>query len=187
MRVNLERLDRVTTLYAGAHQPDGKMCVMEAAAYVAGEPWSDAPACVSPTIADFLRRWNDALQDDATRLRLLKPLIPVVIGSRTTLADENARAWMLVDWLARAAAPAMLRLPPRLVERAERLMGLRKGWIAFSAVTIGARDAAWDAAAAEAAAEAGAVLGPTIITLQSSACDLVRAMAAYRVGGDPGR
>lgn len=39
--LNLEEL----TLDSGSHQPgDGQMCVMEAAAFMAGEPWSDHPA-----------------------------------------------------------------------------------------------------------------------------------------------
>lgn len=59
MRTNLgadsaiipERLERVQALSLsfGNHKPnDTQMCVMEAAAYVAGEPWSDAPQCACP-------------------------------------------------------------------------------------------------------------------------------------------
>ena len=48
-----ERLGRVTVLKAGSHSPpNGELtaCVMEAVAYVAGEPWSDHPACASPVM-----------------------------------------------------------------------------------------------------------------------------------------
>ncbi len=48
---------------------------MEAAAFIAGEPWSDHPACVCPVIAAFMRSWNDGLSDK-DRNRLLLPLIP---------------------------------------------------------------------------------------------------------------
>lgn len=53
------------TLAEGSHpDPDAGMCVMEAVAYFAHEPHSDHPACVSPVIGAFLRRWNDDLDDD---------------------------------------------------------------------------------------------------------------------------
>lgn len=56
------RQDRITTaltydIGAGQH-PDrvvGDWCIMEATAYVAGEPWSEAPECICPVIAGFLR------------------------------------------------------------------------------------------------------------------------------------
>src|SRR5690348_6850638 len=48
------------TLESGAHDADdGRMCVMEAVAWLAGEPWSDAPQCASPVLAAFCRAWND--------------------------------------------------------------------------------------------------------------------------------
>lgn len=43
------------TLHAGRHSPGDEMCVMEAVAYIAGEPWSDHPECACPVIATFLR------------------------------------------------------------------------------------------------------------------------------------
>ena len=96
-------------LSAGAHDPndDGSLCVMELAAYIAGEPWSDHPACVSPVLAAFLRSWNDAL-DEATRQRL-KPYAARVIGTAGDGKDES-RAWMAVDWIARTQLPAWLDL-----------------------------------------------------------------------------
>lgn len=73
-----ERLHEVQRLQLGhgAHPSQEAMCVMEAVAYVAGEPWSDEPECASPTIATFLRTWNDSLPSDEERTRLLAPLIP---------------------------------------------------------------------------------------------------------------
>ena len=35
------------TIAKGAHPGHEAMCVMEAVAYVAGEPWSDRPGCAS--------------------------------------------------------------------------------------------------------------------------------------------
>lgn len=103
-------LDLLTTpLSAGKHLPDsGKACVMELVSHLAGEPWSDHPACVSPMIADFLRTWND-MMEDADRQQL-RQLVPLVIGTRTTRADDDIRHWMVVDWLVREYTPAWLDL-----------------------------------------------------------------------------
>jgi hypothetical protein len=107
--MNIKTLDTII-LAKGAHGPtEGAMCAMEAVAYIAGEPWSDHPQCVSPVIAAFMRLWNDALPDD-DRTRLLRPLLPLVVGTRTTATDEGTRAWMVADWLVRVHTPAWLRL-----------------------------------------------------------------------------
>jgi hypothetical protein len=162
LRINAALLDTLPPLRAGAHEtPTDGLCVMEAVAYVAGEPWSDAPACVSPVVAAFCRAWNDALPDDATRDRLLKPLIPVLVGTRTTDADETTRAWLATDWMARVQTPAWLRLAgltadAQALEACARIVDARDA--AMDAVWAAARDAARDAAmdAAWAAASAAA-------------------------------
>lgn len=56
------------TLLKGKHDRGQGMCAMEAAAYLAGEPHSDHPKCVSPVIATFLRNWNDGLPDDQRQM-----------------------------------------------------------------------------------------------------------------------
>ena len=55
-------LDDLPPLGHGSHAllKDGA-CVMEAVAYVAGEPWTDRPECACPVISVLLRRWNDDL------------------------------------------------------------------------------------------------------------------------------
>src|SRR5690606_22525922 len=68
-----ERLAEIANwpLTEGSHSSiEQGMCVMEAVAYVAGESWTDRPRCVSPTIAAFMRSWNDSLPDSETRSRL---------------------------------------------------------------------------------------------------------------------
>ena len=108
--IHTDRLAAITTLATGKHEADSaKMCAMEAVAYIAGEPWSDAPACASPVIAAFVRRWNDALPD-ADRTRLLLPLVPEIVGTRGTDTDEKRRVWMAIDWLVRTHVPAWLTL-----------------------------------------------------------------------------
>lgn len=199
-----DKLEQITTLARGKHDEGEAMCAMEAVAWLAGEPWSDAPQCASPVIAAFVRSWNDALPD-ADRVRLLLPLLPDVIGTRTTDADDETRAWMATDWLVRVNVPAWLDLTPSLEAHAAALRALppimssavardsqlvitaawAAAWPAASvAVSVAAgaaaRAAEWAAARARAAASvaAGDALAPTVTTLQASAQDLVRRMCA---------
>ena len=121
--VNPLDLDTLT-LREGKHDsPADGMCFIEAAAYMAGEPFTDRPACVSLVVAAFGRSWNDALPDDATRTRLLGPLVPLTIGTATTAEDEQTRAWMATDWLVRVQTPAWLRLAGLTVQ-ADLLAGM---------------------------------------------------------------
>jgi hypothetical protein len=189
------------TLKSGSHDAQsGEMCVMEAVAFIAGEPWSDSPQCVCPVIAAALRSWNDSLQTDADRDRLLKPLIPLLIGTRGTKADECRRSYMAVDWLIRVYTPKWLRLIPSLTEIAEKLEAWReikgdddlptdliqqarfKAAAAWAAARAAAGDAdaawgsAWDAARAATRAAARAAA-------RDAARDAARA-AAWAAAGD---
>ncbi len=177
MSVLEDRLGWLETfqLASGSHHPDGVACVMEAVAYVAGEPWSDHPICASPIITSFLISWNDAMDD--TDRQMLKPYIPRIVGTRTGRGDETTRAWLLTDWLARECAPAFMRFAG-LTEQAELLEALapitstadarraqpvldtarKDAAAACDAATSAATAAAWAAAwtAARAAARAAA-------------------------------
>jgi hypothetical protein len=201
MSINLDTI----TLDHGAHKtPDDGMCMMEAVSMLAGEPFGDHPTCVSPVIAEFCRSWNDALDDDA-RNRLLKPFARKVIGTATTEADEQVRAWMCTDWLVRTCAPAWLRKcglgdDARALEQCEALTSAdlaraamptikkaqKKATVAATVARDVARAVAWDAAgdAARAVARiaawavAWAVAWDTVTELQQSACDLLDRMCA---------
>ncbi len=174
MTILEERLPYIEALQleSGGHDaPDNGLvhaCVMEAVAYIAGDPWSDHPECASPVLGAFLRSWNDSLPD-ADR-QMLKPLIPRLVGTKASKAVEEKRAWMVTDWLARECAPAFLRLAG-LTDHAEALEGLAaltttkqtvkaQPTLAAAGAAAGdaARDAAWAAAgpAARAAAWAAA-------------------------------
>jgi len=176
--VNTIDLNTITFAH-GAHTPtSGEMCVMEAAAYIAGEPWSDHPQCVSPVIATFCRYWNDSLREPP-RSELLRPLLPLVIGTRTTDADEVTRAWLATDWLVRVQAPAWMDLTPSLRVRAAELRGLapltcNKIAVASMSVLSAAESAAYSAArlAAESAAYSAARLAA------ASAADSAARLAA---------
>ena len=110
MSIDQSRLDEIMRkpLLEGAHEPDGEMCVMEAVAYVAGEPWSDKPDCACPVLGAFMRKWNDSLSSDDERNRLLRPLIPRLVGSKSTPEVEERRSYLALDWLA-PGVPGTLR------------------------------------------------------------------------------
>lgn len=115
---NLLRSDRLAELEQidlgmGAHAKQDRLdraCVMEAVAYVAGEPWSDRPECACSVITAFLRAWNDDIPDDDTRTRLLRPLVPRLVGSRSTAEVEMRRAYLALDWLVRVHLPTWLEV-----------------------------------------------------------------------------
>ena len=175
MRLFLQRGSH-PSLKAGA-------CAMELSAWLAGEPHSDNPQCVSPVLGVFMRAWNDALDDD--KRQQLLPYCIRVIGTNTGRADDETRAWLATDWLVRVHTPAWLELaglgteaaslrnlPPltsteialatmATIEQARwRAAAARDAArdAAGAAARDAARDAAWDAAwdAARAAAMAAA-------------------------------
>lgn len=79
MRDRMPQPDVMPILSAGRHRsPRRGACFMEFASYLAGERWSDHPACTHGTLAQLARMVND-LTSDAGRARLT-PLIPSVIG-----------------------------------------------------------------------------------------------------------
>jgi hypothetical protein len=190
------------SLKSGGHEEAGReMCVMEAVAYVAGEPWSDQPQCACPVITSFMISWNDSLPSDAERDRLLKPLVPLLVGTRSTKEVEERRSYLALDWLIRVHTPKWLDMAPSLHEHAKALRELDEiadmagaaaagekvhaAWAAaWAAAGAAAGDAAGDAARAAARAAAGDAaraaagdaLKPTTEWLQTSAVDLVRRM-----------
>ena len=162
--IDTEKLQQITTLDRGDHDGDsGAMCAMEAVAWIAGEPWSDAPQCASRVISQFMRSWNDVLPD-ADRTRVLMPLLPEIIGTRTTSTDDQTRAWMAIDWVVRVFTPRWLREAGLMdhAVRIERLAPLvdeatavaskqtlrAAEAAAWAAAWAAGQDAAWDAALA---------------------------------------
>jgi len=190
--IDQSRLAQITALHPGSHQPNdsAKMCFMEAAAYIVGEPWSDHPECVSPVIAAFGRTWNDSLPTEE-RDALLLPLLPRVVGTRGSKALEERRSLMAADWLVREHTPAwlelaglkdqaaMLRALPGITSMAQvpsirsPLEAVRKD---ADAAWAAARAAARAAAGAAARAAAWAKLKPTRDAFQQSALRLIERM-----------
>ncbi|HXG69964.1 MAG TPA: hypothetical protein VNJ04_05045 [Gemmatimonadaceae bacterium] len=134
---------------------------MEWVAFLAREPHSDAPACACPTIAAFMRSWNDALPDDATRTRLLAPLLPLIVGTRSA-SDKVLvrRSYLAIDWSIRTSTPAWLRCAG-LTEHANAMadlpeivdMAILKSAHKSSAAARAAAGAAASAAAGAAASD----------------------------------
>lgn len=103
--------DFMPVLSRGKHRtPRGGGCFMEFASYLAGESWSDHPACTHPQLASLARMTNDCTSD-AARSKLAV-LIPSVIG----LNGDDPRIAVLVAL--RAATSA---LPVANMERQRAL------------------------------------------------------------------
>ncbi len=101
--------DHMPVLSRGKHRNARKgACFMEFASYLAGERWSDHPACTHPLLAAMARGVNDLL-DDESRPRIVW-LIPDVVGLDTD--DPRAHAW-----IAREAALAALPVVPEARQR----------------------------------------------------------------------
>lgn len=109
-------------LSRGKHRnPRRGACFMEMASFLAGERWSDHPACTHPLLAHLARLVNDVVSDPL-RSRLV-PLIPSVIGLASddvrvdaTIALRSARAALPI-----AAAPRQNVLATAVL-RCERLL-----------------------------------------------------------------
>jgi len=96
-------------LSAGNHaNPQDGMCFMEMTAWFAGEPHSDRPECACPVLGRYGMTLNDAMPDNM-RDRLLKPLVPLIAGTRGSPQDELDRAKFLAMWGINRIAPVWLR------------------------------------------------------------------------------
>ena len=82
--------DFLPVLSRGAHKsPESGACAMEYVSYLAGEEWSDSPACVHPVVASMARTVNDRLGDDERQTLL--PLLARTMGTAPTGTDEEQR------------------------------------------------------------------------------------------------
>ena len=95
--------DYLPVLASGAHEsPKDGACVMEYVSLLAGEEWSDSPACTHPVLASMARAVNDSLPDD--RRQELVPLIGRLFGTADTREDATQRQVLsvrLAAWCAR--------------------------------------------------------------------------------------
>jgi hypothetical protein len=99
------RSHQTIRLIRGRHSsPERGACVMEVASMLAAEPFSDEPQCVCPVIAEFLRTYNDNVDD--VRRQDLFAYASLVVDTRDDARAERRRANRCLDWwLTEAAAP----------------------------------------------------------------------------------
>ena len=159
------------------------VCLVEAAAWWAGERHTDHPDCVSPVLAAFGRSWNDGMRSDEEREQL-KPYITRLVGTAGDAEADERRAWLATDWLVRVCAPACLRLTASLVEHANRLAALEPVTSAAYAASVqGDITAAAEAAAAAAPAGFAWVAGFTWVAGVAAAAWAAWAAAAAAAAG----
>jgi hypothetical protein len=95
--------DAIPILSAGRHRtPRRGACFMELASVLAGEKWSDHPACTHPLLGQLARQVNDHTSDEERQR--LTVLIPSVVGRR-----GSDRAWLTIA--VAVAADAILDVP----------------------------------------------------------------------------
>ena len=83
--------DGIPVLSRGHHRsPRRGACFMELASLLAGERWSDHPACTHPVLAELARQVNDRTHDDGRQALL--PMVPSVVGRQ---GDD--RTWLTVS------------------------------------------------------------------------------------------
>jgi hypothetical protein len=109
---------------------------MEVASMLAAEPFTDEPRCVCPVIAEFLRTYNDNV-DDARRQDLFA-YASLVVDTRTDARSERRRANICLDWWLAAAPPRLTRL--------RRLLWMLAPISATRDIEIAHRAARWAAA-----------------------------------------
>jgi hypothetical protein len=103
--------DVMPHLSAGRHRnPRRGACFMEFASYLAGERWSDHPACTDRVLGALARGVNDVVLDE--RRDELIPLIPRIIGLRSS----DSRLGLIV-----ALRAAIAALPVASMERQRAL------------------------------------------------------------------
>jgi hypothetical protein len=106
-------------LARGGHRSvEEGMCATESVAWLAGEPFTASPSCMSRVLRVYVQRLNDSWNDDE-RQDLL-PYLPRCIGTAATDAIERRRAYLAADWCVRFAVPKAFR-KAGLIEEAERL------------------------------------------------------------------
>src|SRR4051794_35657184 len=110
---------------------------MEVASMLAAEPFSDEPSCVCPVIAEFLRTYNDQVDDE--RRQDLYAFASLVVGTREGPIVERQRANRCLDWWLETSAPRrrqlrrfLWMLPPSSAARDMEIAHRTARWAAAS-------------------------------------------------------
>ena len=153
----------VTVLTSGSHDsPEEGLCLIEAAAYHAGKPHSDHADGVCPVLGAFGRALNDGpWPSDKARTEALGPLVAKLVGTRSTVAVERARAAFLAQRALTVYAPLALDAAAASLER----FGIDCAKLRAATLALRERPSLETATAARAAAREGqgAALGPLLL------------------------
>ena len=92
------------TLAYGTHAtPEDGRCAMEWVSYIAGEPHSDQPGCVSPVLRAFCIALNDGL--DGSRASGCGPTSRGRSAPPTTTWTRRGAGWRWTGWPASTRRP----------------------------------------------------------------------------------
>lgn len=117
---------QTTRLSAGKHRsPAQGACVMELSSMLAGERFTDAPASVCPVIRDFLRSYNDRIDDE--RRQDLYACAAAIVGSRSTPLVERERLRLCAE-VAQTVRWGWGSLPSFPLFPLRRHAAMRAGW-----------------------------------------------------------
>ena len=132
----------VQKLDHGSHRSaDEGMCLLEACAYISGEPHTDHPRCVDVALAAFGRAVNDSMNDDE-RVMLL-PFVSKLVGTAADHTVSLRRSMLIVDGLVRQILPQIFD-DIGLGEHAGKMRALSQ--ICDANTASAAASAAWSAA-----------------------------------------
>jgi hypothetical protein len=114
--------ESMPVLSRGRHRnPRRGACFMEMASFLAGERWSDHPACTHPLLAGLARLVNDSVTDQA-RTQLVS-MVPSVIGLTSDDLHVDVAIALRSAWVALPiAAEARQRVLATAVLRCERVL-----------------------------------------------------------------
>ena len=174
--MDLESLT-IFKLDRGNHKggPQTGLCLMEAVAWMEGEPHSDRPECACPVIGRFAMRINDAMPDD-WRQKLV-PFIPRLVGSRSP-AHERERAKFLAWQAIRVFAPIWLD-DAGLSQWAARMRGYTGDLAGAQILARQARSAASASSSASSAAFASAAFAASAVGASADASAAAASSSAY--------
>jgi hypothetical protein len=169
--------DLMPILSAGSHNdPTSGACIMEMASFLAGEAWSDSPACTHPVLASMARQVNDRLPDD--RRGELLPLLGRLMGTAPTGTEheQHVLSTRLGCWSARQVLDLVR---PQDRDVCERAILTAEAWCEGGATVAEVRKAANDAAFAGPAAGAASYAAHAGYAASYDAAAYAAANAAY--------
>ncbi len=178
MSANTLDLEAVVLKQGDHRSRETGVCLMEAVAWFADEPHSDHPQCCCPVLAAFGINLNDYFNDSDRQM--LKPCIPLLVGTRSTREVERKRAYFLTDKALRVFAPIAIRAVPSHVKASHTKAShvLEKHALALEQLPeLTQKSAATAAAAANAAAAAATAAITVWRTTATNAVDAARLAA----------